>query len=198
MGTKLRRSPRPRTTSQTDRADGAADDPRPLRDEAEEVPLPGHRDTVQVDVPAAQAESRLDPGSGDGSGWPAPVAAGAGCDRLEASSGRGDDPAVVDDGHPVGAVGLGDVVGVQEERHAGVLAQPVQVLPEVAPGLRVEPDRRLVEEEHPRPMKQRPRHLQPPLHAAREGAHDVVAAVSEPDRSSASWTRPRRSRRGTW
>ena len=67
-----------------------------------------------------------------------------------------------------------------------------------AAGLRVEPDRRLVEEQHPRRVQQAAGDLQPALHAAGERAHQVAAAVPEPTISSTwSHARARRRRAGT-
>src|SRR3989304_2568211 len=54
-------------------------------------------------------------------------------------------------------------------------------LPDVAPGLRVEPQCRLVEEEHLRPVEKAPGYLEAPLHAARELLDDVVPALEEAD-----------------
>ncbi len=63
--------------------------------------------------------------------------------------GRADDgdPAVVDDAHPIGILGLVEVVGRQEDGRAVVVADLAQVVPQAAPADRIEPGRRLVEEQ---------------------------------------------------
>ena len=81
----------------------------------------------------------------------------------------GDDLAVVDHEHPVAErVGLLQVVRGQEDRGAETLAQPADVIPQVAAALRVEPGGRLVEEYHGRGVDQAERDVQPAALAARQ------------------------------
>ncbi len=55
------------------------------------------------------------------------------------------------------------------------------VAPDRAAGLRVEADRRLVEEQHPRGVQQATSDLQAALHAAREVVDEAVAALPQAD-----------------
>ena len=61
------------------------------------------------------------------------------------------------------------------------LAQLVDVVPDARPGLRVEADRRLVEEQHPRRVHQAAGDLEAPPHPAGERLHPVGPALPEPD-----------------
>ena len=91
----------------------------------------------------------------------------------------GDDLAVVDDGDRVGElVGLLEVLGRQEERHA-LAHEPADDLPHADPAARVEAGRRLVEEQQPRPPDERARQVQPAAHAARVGLDDAIGGVDE-------------------
>ena len=91
--------------------------------------------------------------------------------RVEPADQRGrraelQDLAVVHDGHPVAEhLGLVHVVGGQHDRAPGVVDAAQQV-PQVAPGLRVERRRRLVEEHQLRVVHQRAGDRQPLLLAA--------------------------------
>ena len=58
-------------------------------------------------------------------------------------------------------------------------AQRVDVAPQRRPRLRVEPDRRLVQEQHARGVQQAAGDLQPALHPARERAHERRAAIGQ-------------------
>ena len=57
--------------------------------------------------------------------------------------------------------------------------QPVEPLPQQVPRLRVEPGRRLVEQQQLGLVDERPRDREPPLHAARQRIDAVVAPVAE-------------------
>ena len=124
--------------------------------------------TTAARSPSADA-SRTAPPFDEGDGSPkrpriarsALELGGIGGDRLERRApdlglqrGRrslGDDVAVVDDPDAVGEhVRLFEVLGREEDRDAVVPRQPRDLLPERAPALRVEPGRRLVEEEDAR------------------------------------------------
>jgi multiple sugar transport system substrate-binding protein len=83
----------------------------------------------------------------------------------------GDHFAPFDDPDVVGLLGLVQVVGGEEDRHAVLGPRLGQVLPEVATAGGVEADARLVEEEHPGPVHQAAHDLQLALHAAGEGLH---------------------------
>ena len=76
-------------------------------------------------------------------------------------------------------------------------ADLVDALPHAVAGDRVEPDRRLVEDQQPRRADQGLRELEPADHAAGVGLGEPVGGVGEADASSTSPTRAARSRRGT-
>ena len=102
---------------------------------------------------------------------------------------RGDRLAVRHDQHRVGeSLCLLDVVRRHEDRRA--LAQGVDERPELLPHLRVEADRRLVEQ-HERAVDERARDQQPPPHAARACRRACRAGR----RASPSAARVPRSRR---
>ena len=83
----------------------------------------------------------------------------------------GDDPTVVDDPHAVGEhVGLLEVLGGEEDRHAAVGGQALHLLPERAAALRVETRGGLVEEQDPGPVHERESQVEPALHASRVAA----------------------------
>src|SRR5215213_6027681 len=94
----------------------------------------------------------------------------------------GDDPAVVDERDPVAQLlGLFEVVRREQDRRAlGV--DPLDVVPELEPQLDVDARGRLVEDQQPRPVHQRAREDQPPLHPARQRARAVVALGRERER----------------
>src|SRR6266498_4052256 len=73
------------------------------------------------------------------------------------------------------------VVGGEEHGDRLTPPQLVQVGPDLAAGLRVEPDGGLVQEQHPWGVEQAARDLQAALHPAREGAHLAAAPLTEPD-----------------
>src|SRR6266702_2187556 len=91
------------------------------------------------------------------------------------------DGAVVDDGDAVAVLRLVHVVGGEEHGDRLTPPQLVQVGPDLAAGLRVEPDGGLVQEQHPWGVEQAARDLQAALHPAREGAHLAAAPLTEPD-----------------
>ena len=94
----------------------------------------------------------------------------------------GDDPAVVDDPDPVREhVGLFEVLGREEDRHAFLAGEPADLGPQRAAALGVEAGRRLVEKEYPRPVHEREREVEPPLHPAGVAAHPPVGGLGEPD-----------------
>ena len=100
--------------------------------------------------------------------------------RLQLVGGAaGDDPAVVDDGDAVGQlVGLFQVLGGEQEGRA--LAHPVaDDLPHAEPAARVEPGRRLVEEEQARPADQGAGEVEAAAHAAGVGLDDPVGGVGQ-------------------
>jgi hypothetical protein len=69
----------------------------------------------------------------------------------------------------------------QEDRDALLPAQARDLFPHGGPALRVEPGRRLVEEEDPREVDEREREIQAPLHATRVARHLAVGGVGEAD-----------------
>ena len=97
---------------------------------------------------------------------------------------EGEDPAVVDDRDPVAQlVGLGHVVGRQEDRPAGDRGLPGE--DELANGARggdVEAERRLVEEEDPRVVEEAAGEVHLLALAGREGADPLLLLLVEPDR----------------
>ena len=93
-----------------------------------------------------------------------------GVDAGDDPGGRveGHEPARVDQRDPVGqALGLLHEVGDEDDRHAAV-ADVLDELPGVAPGLRVEAGGELVEDRDPRVADERERDREPLLLAARE------------------------------
>src|SRR5581483_6795155 len=78
----------------------------------------------------------------------------------------GDDVPVVDDRDAVAVLRLVHVMRGEEDRDVLALLQLVDVGPDGYPRLRIEPDRRLVEEQHARSVQQAAGDLQPALHAA--------------------------------
>ena len=104
-------------------------------------------------------------------------------DRLFQRRGRveGDDLAAVHDRDPPAELGLVHVMGGHEDRDLLLLLELADVAPDRAPRLRVEADRRLVEEEDARRVHQPAGDLQAPPHPAGEGHHLRVAPLPEAD-----------------
>ncbi len=88
---------------------------------------------------------------------------------------------VIDDGDPIAVLGLVHVVGGEKQRRPVLLAQPAQHLPGARARLRIEPGGRLVEEQDVGAVDQAARDLEASLHAAREGARQILAAIVEVD-----------------
>ena len=102
--------------------------------------------------------------------------------RLELGRGAGRRDAPVVEHHDlVGeAVGLLEVLG--REHDGGAVADELaEQLPQVVAALRIEPGRRLVEEQHRRRGDEARGEIEPPAHAARERAHEPVGHVVEPE-----------------
>jgi hypothetical protein len=92
---------------------------------------------------------------------------------------RGDRFPVRHDHHRVGqALRLLDVVGRHQDRRA-LAAEGVDQRPELLADLRVEPDGRLVQEDEPGPVDERPRDQEPPPHPAGELVDPCAAPVDE-------------------
>jgi hypothetical protein len=101
--------------------------------------------------------------------------------ELLCASGR-DDPASGEDQDPVGEfLGLGQVVGGEQDRGAVDVGEPVHELVELVSGLRIEPGRRLVEEQQLRPPDDADGDVQPAPLTARQRAHPLVRLLGEPD-----------------
>ena len=84
----------------------------------------------------------------------------------------GHDPPVVDDADAVREhVRLFEVLRGEEDGDAVLLRETPDLGPERGAGLRVEPGRRLVEEEDARAVDEREREVEAPLHPARVRAH---------------------------
>ena len=89
---------------------------------------------------------------------------------------------MVDDADAVGEdVGLLQVLGRQEDRHALVVGEPRDLLPQRRTTLGVQPRRRLVEEQDPRRVDERERQIEPALHAAGVPADPPVGRFGEAD-----------------
>src|SRR6202050_5413380 len=121
-----------------------------------------------------------------------PVLADGGLQRLRRVD-RHDLP-VVDDGDAVAVLRLVHVVGGEKDRDVLALLQPVDVLPDGGPGLRVQAHGRLIEEQHPRRVQQAAGDFQPALHPAGVGGHHAGPPVPQPDTLRAL-PQPRRERR---
>ena len=101
------------------------------------------------------------------------------CDFSSICRTARDDPPLVDDRDLVRElVGLLEVLGGEEQRRALAHLGPDHV-PHAESAARVEPGRRLVEEEDARPAGQRRREVEPPAHPARVGLGDAVCGVLE-------------------
>ena len=79
-------------------------------------------------------------------------------------------------------VGLLEVMGREEDRRSVLLAQPNEVLPQVCPALRIEPGRRLVEEQQARRVDHADRDVEPPPLATRECARLPAGERAELER----------------
>src|SRR6059058_182977 len=94
----------------------------------------------------------------------------------------GDDVTVVDDSDPVREhICLLEVLRGQEDGYRVLPREPGDLVPEGRPALNVEPGRRLIEEEHARPVDERHRQVEPALHPARIAAYLAVGGVCQPD-----------------
>ena len=137
-----------------------------------ELPAPGAEAAHHLDQPRAVGRigrGRLDRGLADLG--------------LERGGGAlGDDLAAIDDPDAIGeAVGLLEVLGGEEDGHALVVREPLDLLPERGPALRVEPGGGLVEKEDPRAMHERQREVEAPPHAARVAADAAIRRLGQPD-----------------
>ena len=89
-------------------------------------------------------------------------------------------PALVDDRQPVRQfLGFVEIVGRIEDRDAVAPAQVLQQAPQRAGPVRIEADRRLVEQQHGRPMDEGHGDRQALLHAHGVPLHVVVEAVRQ-------------------
>ena len=91
-----------------------------------------------------------------------------------------DDLALVHDRDPIAELGLVHVVGGHEDRDLLLAHQLLDVGPDRAARLRVEPHGGLVEEEHARRVQQAARDLQAALHPAGEGVDEALAPLPQP------------------
>ena len=94
---------------------------------------------------------------------------------------------LVHDRDAVAVLGLVHVVGRQEDRDVLARLELADVAPDRAARLRVEADRRLVEEQHARRVQQAARDLQAPLHAAGERRARGCARRSHRPTISSTW-----------
>ena len=108
----------------------------------------------------------------------------------------GDDVAVVDDPDPVREhVRLLEVLRGQEDGDAVLAGEPRDLVPEGGAALDVEPGRRLVEEEDPRPVHEREREVEPALHPARVAADLAIGRLGSGRRARAARSRAACARR---
>ena len=70
-----------------------------------------------------------------------------------------DHPSAIDDDDPIAGVGLLEVVRGQEERRSLLGREPLEEAPNPAAIHRIEPERRLVQEQNRRPVKDAPREV---------------------------------------
>ena len=104
-----------------------------------------------------------------------------------------DDAPVVDDPHAIGEhVGLFEVLGGEEHGDPAVAGEALDLLPERAAALDVEPGGGLVQEQDARPVHERQREVEPALHPTRIAADPAVRAWIRPTRSSSVSERSRR------
>ena len=93
----------------------------------------------------------------------------------------GDEPAGGDDADAVGELlGLLEVLRGEEDGRA-VVVERAHLAPQRAAARRVQAGRRLVEEQHARPVHEREREVEPPPHPAGVAADAAVAGLREPD-----------------
>ena len=89
---------------------------------------------------------------------------------------------LIDDADAVGQrVGLLEVLRGEEHRHALVVREPRNLLPECRAALRIEAGGRLVEEQDARLVHERQREIEPALHPARVAADAAIGGFGEPD-----------------
>ena len=109
----------------------------------------------------------------------------------------GDHLAAIDDDDAVGqALGFLHVVRRVEQRLAAAL-QLFEVVEDGVAALRVDADRRLVEQQDVGIVQQARGEIQPPLHPAAECLHPVARAIGEADQRQRRRHRARRARRPT-
>ena len=85
---------------------------------------------------------------------------------------------IVNDAHLIGQrFGFVHVVRRHQHRQAVLLLQVTDVLPDARPGLRIEAQRRFVQEKHFWRRHQRPGQLQPAFHASRVGPGLAVSRI---------------------
>ena len=103
--------------------------------------------------------------------------------RLEGVGGAlGDELALIDDSEVVGElIGLLEVLGGEEDRHALVAGEVGDLVPEGGAALDVEARGRFVQEEDPRPVQKRQRQVESALHASRVVADLAVGRIGEAD-----------------
>ena len=92
---------------------------------------------------------------------------------------EGNDLAMVDDGDAVAVLSLVHVVGREEDGEVLLTAEIANILPDAVAGLRIESQRRLVEEQHSREMYEAPCDLKPSFHST--GVRTDVALATVPE-----------------
>ena len=100
----------------------------------------------------------------------------------------------LDDRNAVARVGLFEVVRRQEERRPCSARSRLRMLPDPPAAGRVEPQRRLVEEEDRRAVEDAARKVERAAHPARERAHAVATALLEAEKREGLADARRRSR----
>ena len=108
------------------------------------------------------------------------VAAQLALERVRRAAGH-DPPAVDDRELRRQPVGLLEVVRGQQDRHALLAREPLDLRPHLGARLGVEPGGGLVEEQHLRAVEQAHGDVEPALHAAGVGLHLARGGVGEPE-----------------
>ena len=147
-------------------------DRRGVRAEDLQAPRPEPPDVLDVDVRAEAVDvDRV--GRLDLEQLPAEREVAQRLRRVER-----DQPSLGDQGDHVALLGLGDVLGGDQERAAG-LSQPVELAPDALADERVDAGGRLVQEHQLGVVDERARELQPAAHAARQVAGPSLPGVGE-------------------
>ncbi len=89
------------------------------------------------------------------------------------------DRSAVDDADPVAGLDLLDIMRGDDDGQIALLPRRADVMPDALARLRVEPDRRFIQEQDARIVHQSPGDLHPPFHAGGQRPHQPVAPVRQ-------------------